>query len=173
MKTKTFFPPQWRSTIGKLLFLFIFSLSLALTSCEKAKDVVQPSETELKASQAQEARKDDDYKRNKTGQYVSKDVQVTGYEDGSERPTRPKFDAADAITSLTLLPGEPCEGCVTYIPPTFISSEGMGGCLVETPMVIFTHCDWLLVAPRPFNLQKVIQNSMQILIKAQGVNISI
>ncbi|MBD1397517.1 hypothetical protein H9Q13_10095 [Pontibacter sp. JH31] len=70
---------------------------MALTSCEKAKDAVQPSVTELKASQAQDAKKDDDYKRNKTGQYVSKDVQITGYEDGSERPSRPKFDAAEAI----------------------------------------------------------------------------
>lgn len=105
---------------------------MALSSCEKAKDVVQPSETELKASQAQEARKDDDYKRNKTGQYVSKDVQVTGYEDGSERPIRPKFDAAEAISTLTLPPDEPCEGCNGgYIPPapqssTFVSSEGRG-----------------------------------------------
>lgn len=102
---------------------------MALSSCEKAKDAVQPSVTELRASQEQDAKKDDDYKRNKTGQYVSKDVQVTGYEDGSERPTRPKFDAAEAISTLTLPPDEPCEGCNGgYIPPksNFVSSEGIG-----------------------------------------------
>lgn len=129
MKTRTFIP-QWCGALSRPLFLFILSFTLALTGCEKAKDLVQPSATELITSQTQDAKKDDDYKRNKTGQYVSKDVQVSGYEDGSERPTRPKFDAADAITSLNILPDEPCDGCGGggYIPPKsdFLSSEGIG-----------------------------------------------
>lgn len=89
---------------------------------------MQPSATELKASQAQDAKKDDDYKRDKTGQYVSKDVQVPDY-GGKERPVRPKFDAADAIFSMALPPPEePCDGCNgggTYTPPApvLVSSE--------------------------------------------------
>lgn len=75
--------------------------------------------------------KDDKYKSDKTGQYVSKDVQVTGYEDGSERPTRPKFDAAaGSIGTLDMVidPGDGGGGG-TYTPPTItpVSSVGIGG----------------------------------------------
>jgi hypothetical protein len=63
---------------------------------------------------------------------VSKDVQVTGYEDGSERPTRPKYDAAAGeIGAKTVPVCDPCDGDGgTYTPPVqsgFISSEGKGG----------------------------------------------
>lgn len=121
-------PPQWCGAISRPLFLFILSFTLALTSCDKSKDIAQPSATELSTSQAQDAKKDDDYKRDKTGQYVSKDVQVTGYEDGSERPTRPKHDAGSGEIGAKNVPiCDPCDGGGgTYTPPVysgFVSSE--------------------------------------------------
>lgn len=88
----------------------------------------------MAATQTQHAKasndKDEKYKTDKTGQYVSKDVQVTGYEDGRERPTRPKFDAAEAIGTMSEPIEEPCDpnvsdcGGTTYSPTKiFVSSE--------------------------------------------------
>ena len=90
--------------------------------------------------------KDDKYKTDKTGQYVSKDVQVTGYEDGRERPTRPKYDFGDYAAAqmaaysaecvnceFTLPPDEPCDGCGggsgsgTTVVSDFIGSDEIGG----------------------------------------------
>ncbi|GAA4438861.1 hypothetical protein GCM10023188_34670 [Pontibacter saemangeumensis] len=121
-----------------LLFMFL-STSVFLWGCDKAGEAVAPAGTQtLSAAQVQAAssgsEQDDKYKTDKTGQYVSKDVQVTGYEDGSERPTRPKFDAAEAISTMSEPVEPPCDpivsdcGGTTYNPPTktFVSSEGRG-----------------------------------------------
>ncbi|MDO6389560.1 hypothetical protein Q4E40_05445 [Pontibacter sp. BT731] len=128
MKTKPITRSQWRSALSRPLFLFILSFTLALTGCEKSKDTAQPFVVEPNTSQAQDARKDDDYKRNKTGQYVSKDVQVIGYDDGSVRPTRPKFDVtAGEIGSRNVVPCDPCDGGGgSVLPPVFLTSEGLG-----------------------------------------------
>lgn len=87
-----------------------------------------------------DAEKDDKYKTDKTGQYVSKDVQVTGYEDGRERPTRPKYDvlysSSGQVTTNSIhcpecevLPDPGDGGGGTYTPPTItpVSSVGIGG----------------------------------------------
>ncbi len=88
----------------------------------------------IKAGNAKED-KDEKYKTDKTGQYVSKDVQVPD-NGGKERSTRPKFDAAEAINALSLPPDEPCPpytdcgGGGGTTPPrvtsTFVSSVGLG-----------------------------------------------
>lgn len=144
MKTKTSISHQWSGALSRPLLLFILSFTLALSGCEKAKDIVQPSVSELKATQTQDA-KDEDYKRNRTGQYVSKDVQVPDY-GGKERPTRPKYDIRDySNEKMAILsdecpecypqppmdpidPNYPCDGCNVNNPisSSFISSEGLG-----------------------------------------------
>lgn len=108
------------------------STTAFLWGCDKAGEVVQPetlgvSQVQtIKAGNAKED-KDDKYKTDKTGQYVSKDVQVTGYEDGSERPTRPKFDAAGDVGTKDDAPCDPCgPGGGSGIASTFVSSEGGG-----------------------------------------------
>ena len=128
--------------IRLLLFMFL-STTVILWGCDKAEEAAVPGgNTALSSAQTQAAKagsdKDETYKTDRTGQYVSKDVQVTGYEDGSERPTRPKFDAADAISTMSV-PIEPpcdpnvsdCSGQGPYYPPapptmTPVSSIGIG-----------------------------------------------
>ncbi|MBC5994222.1 hypothetical protein [Pontibacter cellulosilyticus] len=118
---------------------------MAIWGCDKAEDAVDSVAQTLKTAQTQQAKKggdaDDKYKTDKTGQYVSKDVQVTGYEDGSERPTRPKYDIRDySAEQMAMLstecvncelmpePDEPCDGCGggggsgTTIVSDFVSS---------------------------------------------------
>ncbi len=153
MKTKTFTPPHFRPVWLKLLAIFLSS-NLLFFGCDQAKDEVSPGTGEVSATQAQtvksanaEEDKDEKYKTDKTGQYVSKDVQVTGY-DGTTRPTRPKYDALYSSSSQATTSSEepiddcpscptydePCIGCGTgggtYTPPTvtstFVSSEGLG-----------------------------------------------
>jgi len=101
---------------------------------------VQPAAKAIAATQVQTIKdgnakedKDDKYKTDKTGQYVSKDVQVPD-NGGKERLTRPKFDAADAINSLSVPPDEPCDPNTTdcggtttpTVTSTFVSSVGKG-----------------------------------------------
>ncbi len=135
MKNKTFTPPHFRPLWLKLFAVFFIAASTFLWSCDKADEAVKPGA--LTTTQAQTIKsgkdkedKDDKYKSDKTGQYVSKDVQVTGYEDGAERPTRPKYDAA-GIGSKYITPCEECGpigGGTTPTTPTstFVSSEGFG-----------------------------------------------
>lgn len=124
------FSPNWL----KLFVVLLVAASTFLWSCDKTEEAVKPEI--LTATKGQTIKsgndkenKDDKYKSDKTGQYVSKDVQVTGYEDGSERPTRPKYDAAGTIRANYI---DPCDGCGgtggPYTPPpsTFVSSEGVG-----------------------------------------------
>ena len=87
--------------------------------------------------------KDDKYKTDKTGQYVSKDVQVPDY-NGKERPTRPKYDISDYSTEQMATLSAECLDCDVILPPedpccgggggggstassTFVSSESLGG----------------------------------------------
>ncbi|WP_162428027.1 hypothetical protein [Pontibacter pudoricolor] len=141
MKNKTFTPPHFSLKWLKLFLVFLVSASTFLWSCDKAKDSVQPDA--LTTSQVQTVKsgkdkedKDNKYKTDRTGQYVSKDVQVTGYEDGRERPLRPKHDAAGDLGAYSEVPCDPCgpgSGGVPT-PPTsaFVSSEGLWD-LVNAP----------------------------------------
>ncbi|WP_162428024.1 hypothetical protein [Pontibacter pudoricolor] len=119
-----------------MFLVFLVSASTFLWSCDKAKDTVQPDA--LTATQVQKVKsgkdkedKDNKYKTDKIGQYVSKDVQITGYEDGRERPTRPKYDAVGDLGGYSVAPCDPCEpgggGVPTPPTSTFVSSEGLQG----------------------------------------------
>ncbi|WP_460894728.1 hypothetical protein [Rufibacter soli] len=113
------------------------SFSLMFWSCETATDLINPEITALRSKQTQQVKgtsekeaKDDKYRTDKTGQYVSKNVQVTGYDDGSQRPTRYKQDAAGGKIGTYDLPEEDTGGGGGYIPPTvtstFVKSDGTG-----------------------------------------------
>ncbi|MCC9136648.1 hypothetical protein ACFSKU_07565 [Pontibacter silvestris] len=88
--------------------------------------------------------KDEKYKTDKTGQYVSKEVQVTGYE-GAERPTRPKYDATNSedVTAMVIAPIDPGTGGGGGTPPAptskFVSSVGIG--CVSHPAGFYTNID--------------------------------
>jgi hypothetical protein len=70
--------------------------------------------------------KDAKKEKNNTGRYVDKSVQITGYEDGRERPIRPKDDS-DSGVSINNIPEDPCcSGGGTAPSFTFVSSEGLG-----------------------------------------------
>ncbi|NDK54764.1 hypothetical protein [Pontibacter fetidus] len=101
-------------------------------SCDKADEAVKPEALTATKGQTiksgkEKENKDVKYKSDKTGQYVSKDVQVTGYEDGRERPTRPKYDAAGTIRANYMDPCDDCGGTGGLPASTFVTSESLGG----------------------------------------------
>lgn len=113
----------------------LVSVLLGFSACQQNKEVVSP--TTATATNQADARADDQadgmYKKDKTGQYVPKSKQVTGYEDGRERPTRPKYDILPGDGMIAFIPppdDEPCGGeynpCPTGTNTTFISSVGIG-----------------------------------------------
>ncbi|PTX22337.1 hypothetical protein C8N40_101160 [Pontibacter mucosus] len=140
MRKRTF-TLETGSMLTRLLLFVLLSTTVFLWSCEKAEEAVQPDAKALAAKQVLKIKsatekedKDITYKTDKTGQYVSKDVQVTGFEDGSERPTRPKksIEAASTMSSDPLCPySTDCTGGgggtgIPPSPPTFVSSESIG-----------------------------------------------
>jgi len=135
MKTQAF-TSKFKAVWLRLLMVLL-SCNLLLFGCEQGTDEVTPESAKLNALQVQTVKpanakedKDDKYKSDKTGQYVSKDVQVTGYEDGRERPTRPKYDSAGDLEAYSEVPCDPCGpgsgGVPTPPTSTFVSSEGVG-----------------------------------------------
>lgn len=138
MRNRIFTTPSSSTLFRLLLFLFL-STTVFFWGCDKAEEAVSPAVKEFVAEQVQKIKagnakedKDDKYKTDKTGQYVSKDVQITGYENGSERPTRPKFDAAAGrVGTKDIAPCDPCGGSGGTTTPTvtstFLSSESIGG----------------------------------------------
>ena len=83
----------------------------SLYSCSKSNDAIpNPSAASGTA----------DAKGTRTTEYVGKNVQITGYEDGRERPTRFKTDASDDVNAMFTTMGRgPGVG-----PFKFVSSEG-------------------------------------------------
>jgi hypothetical protein len=104
-----------------------------LYSCSKSSDML-PSTAKAGTS----AKGQLHFKKDPTGQFVDKSVQITGYEDGRERPIRFKADprpGKSTIGEQYLIPADPEEGggggpapisYVTVGPYKFISSEGQG-----------------------------------------------
>ncbi|TXK52909.1 hypothetical protein FVR03_00615 [Pontibacter qinzhouensis] len=107
---------------------------MLLFGCEKAEETITPLLNELKAEQAAKKAgdKDERYKTDKSGQYVSKEVQLPDY-GGKERPTRPKYDQVEG-TMTAFGPGDPCTGCDildpgegNYPPDPCYGCGGSGG----------------------------------------------
>lgn len=136
MRKQTFTPSS--SALFRLLLFLFLSTTVFLWGCDKAKEAVSPAVKKFVAEQVQTIKagnakeeKDEKYKTDKTGQYVSKDVQVPE-NGGKVRSTRPKFDAADAINALSLPPDEPCP------PYTDCGGGGSGGGGTPTATVTST-----------------------------------
>lgn len=180
MKTKTFTPPHFRPVWLKLFAIFLSS-NLLFFGCDQAKDEISPGEMSttqvqtVKSANAEED-KDEKYKTDKTGQYVSKDVQVTGY-DGTTRPTRPKYDAlyssSSQATTSSEEPIDDCPSCPTYDEPCIDCGTGGGTYTPPTVTSTFVSSEGFGYASYPNNYQYNPTNAIQDLKITKGSSSSV
>jgi hypothetical protein len=114
---------------------------LLFSGCRESKDAVVPESGATGVADA----KDDKYKKDKTGQYVDKSVQVTGYEDGRERHIQPKYNFLPETDKVTPTYIEPCDQCDvggggSVNNTAFTSSVGLGA-FSGILLAIFLVCD--------------------------------